>query len=118
MTRRRDHLADKKIGSVIRLQRVKLGMSQSALGAGLGVTFQQVQKYENGQNAVASTRIADLCRILEISPNDLFGMSARMESDVSHLNSWAMKTALKLRKLTPGARQAIDTLIVALLKQQ
>ena len=65
MTRRRDHLIDKKIGSVIRMQRVKLGMSQMELGEALGVTFQQIQKYENGRNAVASTRIADLCGALE-----------------------------------------------------
>ena len=56
MTRRRDHLIDKKIGSVIRMQRVKLGMSQMELGEALGVTFQQIQKYEHGRNAVASTR--------------------------------------------------------------
>ena len=60
MSRRRDHLIDKKIGSVIRMQRVKVGMSQGELGKGLGVTFQQIQKYENGTNAVASTRIPDL----------------------------------------------------------
>jgi DNA-binding XRE family transcriptional regulator len=57
MTRKRDRLIDKKIGSVIRMQRVKLRMSQSDLGNSLGVTFQQIQKYENGGNAVASTRI-------------------------------------------------------------
>jgi hypothetical protein len=39
MTRRRDHLIDKKIGSVIRMQRVKLGMSQGELGNGLGVNL-------------------------------------------------------------------------------
>jgi transcriptional regulator with XRE-family HTH domain len=59
MSRRRDRLIDKKIGSVIRMQRVKLGMSQGELGKGLGVTFQQIQKYENGTNAVASTRIPE-----------------------------------------------------------
>jgi transcriptional regulator with XRE-family HTH domain len=48
MTRNRDRLIDKKIGSVIRMQRVKLRMSQSDLGNFLGVTFQQIQKYENG----------------------------------------------------------------------
>ena len=73
MTRNRDRLIDKKIGSVIRMQRVKLRMSQSDLGNFLGVTFQQIQKYENGSNAVASTRIPALCQTLEISPNDLFG---------------------------------------------
>ena len=54
MTRNRDRLIDKKIGSVIRMQRVKLRMSQSDLGNSLGVTFQQIQKYENGGNAVAT----------------------------------------------------------------
>jgi transcriptional regulator with XRE-family HTH domain len=42
-------------------------MSQSDLGNSLGVTFQQIQKYENGGNAVASTRIPALCQTLEIS---------------------------------------------------
>jgi DNA-binding XRE family transcriptional regulator len=68
VTRRRDHLIDKKIGSTIRMQRVKLGMNQSELGNGLGVTFQQIQKYENGTNAVASTRIPALCRLLKSRP--------------------------------------------------
>jgi hypothetical protein len=44
MSRRRDRVVDGKIGSVIRMQRVKLGMSQGELGNGLGVTFQQIQK--------------------------------------------------------------------------
>ena len=85
MTRNRDRLIDKKIGSVIRMQRVKLRMSQSDLGNSLGVTFQQIQKYENGGNAVASTRIPALCQTLEISPNDLFGVSARMDGELSQL---------------------------------
>ena len=55
MARRRDFLVDKKIGSVIRMQRVNLGISQAELGNALGVTFQQIQKYEHGTNAVAST---------------------------------------------------------------
>ena len=53
MARRRDFLVNKTIGSVIRMQRVKLGISQAELGNALGVTFQQIQKYENGTNAVA-----------------------------------------------------------------
>jgi len=62
----------------------KLGLSQSDLGNALRVSFQQIQKYENGTNSVASTRISDLCRALEMTPNDLFGVSSKMDSDVSH----------------------------------
>ena len=113
MTRRRDHLIDKKIGSVIRMQRVKLKMSQTEVGDALGVTFQQIQKYERGTNAVASTRIADLCRALEMTPNDLFGVSPKMGGDVSKLSSWTMKIALKLEDASPATRQAVDAVLNA-----
>jgi transcriptional regulator with XRE-family HTH domain len=118
MKRRRDRVADRKIGSVIRMRRVKLGLSQGALGKALGVTHQQVQRYETGTNAVVSTRISDLCRILEISPNELFGASARMHGEVSQLGTWGMKTALKLQELLPAGRQAIDALLMALPKRR
>jgi transcriptional regulator with XRE-family HTH domain len=117
VARRRDFLIDKKFGSVIRVQRVKLGMSQTELGNALGVTFQQIQKYERGTNAVASTRIADLCRALEMTPNDLFGASSKMDSDVSKLSSWTMKIALKLEDASPAMRQAIDAMLNAVPKR-
>jgi hypothetical protein len=66
-----------------------------------------IQKYENGGNAVASTRIPALCQILEISPNDLFGVSARMDDELSQLDSWAMKTAFKIQELSPAMRQTV-----------
>ena len=113
MARRRDFLVDKKIGSVIRMQRVKLGISQAELGNALGVTFQQIQKYEHGTNAVASTRIADLCRALEMTPNDLFGVSSKMDSDVSKISAWTMQVALKLEDASPAVRQAIDAMLNA-----
>ena len=117
MTRRRDHLIDKKIGSVIRMRRVKLGLSQTDLGNALGVTFQQIQKYENGTNAVASTRISDLCRALEMMPNDLFGVSSKIDGDVPKLTAWTMKTALKLQDASPALRQAIDAMLNAVPKR-
>jgi len=45
-------------------------------------------------------------------------VSERMDSELSQLSSWAMKTALKPRELTPGARQAVDTLVDALPKRR
>ena len=113
MARRRDRLIDKKIGSVIRMRRVKLGLSQTELGNALGVTFQQIQKYERGTNAVASTRISDLCRMLKMTPNDLFGVSSKMDGDVSSLSSWTMRIALKLDDASPAMRQAIDAMLNA-----
>ena len=88
-----------------------LGLSQSDLGSALRVSFQQIQKYENGTNAVASTRISDLCRALEMTPNDLFSVSSKMDGDVSKLRSWTMKIALKLEDASPAMRQAIDAML-------
>ena len=111
MARRRDLLIDKKIDSVIRMQRVKLKMSQSELGKALDVTFQQIQKHEHGKNAVASTRIADLCRALEMTPNDLFGVSSKIDGDVSKPTSCSMRVALKLQRASPAMRHAIDAML-------
>jgi transcriptional regulator with XRE-family HTH domain len=95
------------------MRRLKLGLTQADLGNALGVTFQQIQKYENGTNSVASTRISDLCRALEMTPNDLFDVSSKMDGDVSKLSSWTMKIALKLEDASPAMRQAIDAMLDA-----
>ena len=71
--RGRDKRIDVRLGAEIRDRRQALGMTQIELGKRLGVTFQQIQKYETGANAIASTRIAALCKALDIEPNDLFG---------------------------------------------
>jgi len=114
----RDGLIDKKIGAVVRLRRVKLGMSQSELGRALGVSFQQIQKYEQGANSIASARIPDLCRTLEITPNELFGVSGRMDDQFSQLGTWGMRTALKLQELLPAGRQAVAALLEALPRRR
>ena len=114
----RDGLIDKKIGAVVRMQRVKLGMSQGELGRAIGVSFQQVQKYEQGANSIASARIADLCRTLEITPNELFGVSGRIDDQFSQLGTWGMRTALKLQELLPAGRQAVAALLEALPKRR
>jgi DNA-binding Xre family transcriptional regulator len=99
------------------MQRVKLKMSQTELGDALGVSFQRIQKYEHGANAVASTRIVDLCRALEMTPNDLFGVSSKMDGEVSKLSSWTVKIALKLEDALPPLRQAIDAMLNAAPKR-
>jgi transcriptional regulator with XRE-family HTH domain len=111
--RDRDQRIDMKIGATIRMQRLKMKMSQRELGNALRVSFQQIQKYENGKNAVAATRIGDLCRVLEISPNDLIGVSAKLGSDEAQFSLWTTKTALKLEKASPKMHRAIDYLLDA-----
>jgi transcriptional regulator with XRE-family HTH domain len=57
---------DVHVGSRIRLRRTLLGMSQEQLGEALGLTFQQVQKYERGVNRVGASRLFDLSRVLDV----------------------------------------------------
>lgn len=57
---------DVHVGGRVRLRRTLLGMSQERLGDALGLTFQQVQKYERGVNRVGASRLFDLSRILDV----------------------------------------------------
>jgi transcriptional regulator with XRE-family HTH domain len=57
---------DVHVGTRIRLRRTLLGMSQERLGESLGLTFQQVQKYERGVNRVGASRLFDLSRVLDV----------------------------------------------------
>src|ERR1700752_4944741 len=63
---------DVHVGSRVRLRRTLLGMSQERLGEALGLTFQQVQKYERGANRVGASRLFDLARVLDVPVSFFF----------------------------------------------
>ncbi|MDP6345893.1 MAG: helix-turn-helix transcriptional regulator [Alphaproteobacteria bacterium] len=63
---------DIHVGSRVRLRRTLLGMSQEKLGGALGLTFQQVQKYERGTNRIGSSRLFQLSRILDVPVSFFF----------------------------------------------
>src|SRR6476661_10152055 len=104
---------DVHVGSRVRLRRTLLGMSQEKLGEAIGLTFQQVQKYERGANRVGSSRLFDLARVLEVpiayffedmeasvankSPSRLMGVSeTRMQPYVSKPDPLARRETLEL----------------------
>ena len=57
---------DKHVGSRVRMRRLMLGMSQEKLGDALGLTFQQVQKYEKGTNRMGASRLQHISHILHV----------------------------------------------------
>lgn len=57
---------DVHVGSRVRLRRTLLGLSQEKLGEAIGLTFQQVQKYERGANRIGASRLYDLARVLDV----------------------------------------------------
>jgi transcriptional regulator with XRE-family HTH domain len=58
---------DKHVGSRVRMRRMMLSMSQEKLGDALGLTFQQVQKYEKGTNRIGASRLQQISNILQVS---------------------------------------------------
>ena len=63
---------DKEIGSRMRMRRMLIGMSQEKLGEMLGLTFQQVQKYEKGTNRISVGRMIDIAHVLGVEINFFF----------------------------------------------
>lgn len=63
---RRPNPIDAHVGSRVRLRRMLLGVSQEKLGEQLGLTFQQIQKYEKGVNRIGASRLWDLSRVLNV----------------------------------------------------
>jgi transcriptional regulator with XRE-family HTH domain len=57
---------DIHVGSRVRLRRMMLGMSQEKLGEQLGITFQQIQKYEKGTNRIGASRLQHIARVLSV----------------------------------------------------
>lgn len=66
------HPIDIHVGSRVRLRRTLLGLSQGELAARLGLTFQQIQKYERGANRVSASRIFDMGRVLDVPVSFFF----------------------------------------------
>jgi len=74
---------DIHVGSRVRLRRTLLGMSQEKLGDALGLTFQQIQKYERGANRIGSSRLFKLSQILDVPVSFFFD---DMPDDVERAN--------------------------------
>ena len=66
MAKKSPNPTDKHVGRRIRMRRLMLSMSQTSLADGLGLTFQQVQKYEKGTNRVGASRLQHIARILQV----------------------------------------------------
>src|SRR6059058_5861550 len=66
---------DAMVGARIRMFRVDRGMSQTVLAERIGVTFQQIQKYERGANRVGASRLSQIASVLDVSVGELFESS-------------------------------------------
>ncbi len=73
MPKKQTNPIDVQVGNRVRIRRMLIGMSQEHLGDQLGLTFQQVQKYERGINRIGAGRLYDVARILNVPVNFFYG---------------------------------------------
>jgi transcriptional regulator with XRE-family HTH domain len=66
------NITDQHVGARVRMRRLQLGMSQTALGDALKLTFQQVQKYEKGANRIGASRLQQIANTLQVPVSDFF----------------------------------------------
>jgi transcriptional regulator with XRE-family HTH domain len=105
------HPVDVAVGNRVRDLRTRAGLSQTDLGQKLGVSFQQVQKYEKGVNRMGASRLIQICEALQVSITDVFdGITSvsdaqartladpeamRIARDIQRIENESMRTAIK-----------------------
>jgi transcriptional regulator with XRE-family HTH domain len=100
MSVKRPDPVDVEVGHRIRIQRLARGMSQTALANHLGVTFQQVQKYEKGVNRVGAGRLTRIAEVLGVPVNTFF--TGKEMLDEEEMKASGEASPLKLLTV-PGA---------------
>jgi transcriptional regulator with XRE-family HTH domain len=113
---------DKLVGTNIRVHRLAAGLSQEALGARLGVTFQQIQKYEKGVNRVGSGRLHKIAEIFEVPVGSFYsGAVKQKDTNASSpfdllADALTMQMACEFGKLTDNKmRRAILAVVEAMV---
>src|SRR6201989_1599116 len=72
LTMAKSHTVDVHVGARMRQRRTLLGMTQSKLGDAVGLTFQQIQKYERGSNRIGSSRLFEFAKVLDVPESHFF----------------------------------------------
>jgi transcriptional regulator with XRE-family HTH domain len=120
------HPVDVHVGQRLRLRRKLAGLSQTELGEKIGVTFQQLQKYESGANRISASRLFDLSRVLDVPVSYFFDEmtenvsgAGKTEAALSdEPNLMAKRETLELaraytRIADPKLRQLLRSLVTA-----
>jgi transcriptional regulator with XRE-family HTH domain len=104
---------DETVARNLRRFRIARGLSQTELGDAVGVTFQQIQKYEKGTNAVAPGRLRQMCEILGVAPAEMFGHQPKIDGEpIPEMTPWSYRTLIALNKIrSESVRRSIGALI-------
>ena len=108
---------DLELGKRVRLRRVELGISQSDLAAKLGVSFQQVQKYEKGVNRVGASRLQQLATALDVPVTFFYESQTREAKEVDSLLFIDSSFSLRLLRAYASVKsQAVQRQFVSLIE--
>ena len=105
-----------RLGAVIRQKRVLLGLSQEAIGKRIGVTFQQVQKYEKGKNQPGFSTLVAIAEALCTSVGELAQASLAAEAPACDgiSDRETLELMKRIGKLTPNQRKGVRLLVQSL----
>lgn len=123
---KRTDVSDAEIGRRVRVRRTLIGMSQERLGAVLGLSFQQVQKYEAGANRITAGRLYELAQALGVNVSHFFGAEAELLEGAGRLDPadaerMSRRETLELvrawaRIADPAVRDKIGELVAAVAR--
>ena len=117
------HPVDVHVGSRVRTRRTLLGISQEKLGEALGLTFQQVQKYERGSNRISAGRLYEISRFLDVPLSYFFdeinegkdlSAGAPKQAEVMHKRETLELVRAYCRITDPDTRMALTNCIKTL----
>lgn len=114
------HIVDLYVGRRIKLLRKQSHITQKNLADRLGITFQQIQKYEKGLNRLPASRMLSICMALNITPNDLFRDLLSKEypiKDPVDYTSQEMELIETVRQLTPPLKNQVRQIVGTLASQ-
>jgi transcriptional regulator with XRE-family HTH domain len=97
LSSRRTEAWDVEVGRRIRARRMECRLSQQELAQGLGITFQQVQKYEKGANRVSAGRLQRICNLLQVPITFFYDSDAPARSGQTHLKPTRLFNLLESR---------------------
>lgn len=114
---------DQAIGTRVRAARLHQKLTQSELGEHLGVTFQQIQKYENGKNRLAGSRLLALCERLKMKPETLLGLSNGATGSFNNPDALAvlhdrqmMRMVISLNSLPAAQRHGVASAVIEMVR--
>jgi transcriptional regulator with XRE-family HTH domain len=107
---------DVDVGNRLRAYRLDRSMSQDAVANKLGVSFQQIQKYEKGVNRISVGRLIQFCELLKVDPHDLIGWNSKAIDGTPAIDPKTFKLVREFTALRDELKSPIRSLIVKLIE--